>query len=127
MAFAHVVTAQKEHHMVLVYIGPKGEESLILDNQYPDVMPAEARSDLIGVYMFQDKAYEEDEVRLIILKDNVIARRTLKDRKDNFMLKKWVDAKKRARQNIKSLIPFNDGRPLLPHWVRIPGLTFLSA
>lgn len=111
LGFAHVVTASGEHHMVLLYQGAEQKESLILDNQRPDIQPASERTDLIGVYVFKNDG------ALFIIKDEGNAQRTVKSRKENHQLKKWLTAKERARNNTASLIQYNDGQPLGPDWV----------
>ncbi len=110
LGFAHVVTKQGEHHMVLVYKSPDLDRALILDNQNPDVKPADERPDLIGVYIFQNDG------TIYIIKDEGNAQRTIKSRQENKQLKKWLTVKERARANIESFIPFNDGKPLIPEW-----------
>ncbi len=110
LGFAHVVTMKKEHHMVLVYKSPEQKNAYILDNQKPDVKPANERKDLIGVYIFQNDG------TVFIIKDQGDAQRTIKSRQENRQLKKWLTAKERARTNEESLIPFNDGKPLIPEW-----------
>jgi len=116
MGFAHVVTSQREHHMVMVYRASEKEDVMILDNQHPDVKSAKERADLIAVYVFQDKADDTGNVSIDIIKDQGNAQRTLKSRKENHRLKKWLEVKERSRKNIEILMSFNEGRPLLPDW-----------
>lgn len=112
MGFAHVVTSTGEHHMVLLYQKSDQDDVLILDNQRPDIQPAPERKDLIGVYAFKNDG------TLILIKDEGDAKRTVKSRQENRQLKKWLTAKERARENSKSLVAFNEGKPLQPDWTK---------
>lgn len=120
MGFAHVLTSKGEHHMVLLFKNDKMDHSLILDNQIPAIKSAKERPDLIAVYAFQESADKKDQTKVYVIKDKGGANRSLMGTKENQKLKKWIGVKKRARENTQSLIPFNDGRPLVPDWVEPP-------
>jgi predicted transglutaminase-like cysteine proteinase len=111
LGFAYVITAQNERHMVLVYKPAPNKDALILDNQHPDVTPAKERTDLVAVYVFQNDG------SLFLIKDEGNGDRKLLEKKENRKFQKWLTAKERARNNRKSYLSFNDGRPLVPDWV----------
>ena len=112
LGFAHVITSEKEHHMVLLYKASENQSALVLDNKDPDVKTAQERPDLIGVYIFRNDG------TVLTIKDEGDARRTVKDTLENKRLEKWQTAKARSRENTKSYIPFNGGKPLAPDWLR---------
>ena len=112
MGFAHVITSEKEHHMVLLYRASENDRVLILDNKDPDVKTAQDRPDLIGVYIFTNDG------TVFTIKDEGDARRSVKDTLEDKRLEKWQTAKARSRENTESYIPFNDGKPLAPDWLR---------
>lgn len=112
MGFAHVITSEKEHHMVLLYRASENDSVLILDNKDADVKAAKERPDLIGVYIFRNDG------TVFTIKDEGDARRSVKDTLENKRLEKWQTAKARSRENTKSYIPFNGGKPLAPDWLR---------
>ena len=113
MGFAHVVTTQNEHHMILVYQASEKEPAFILDNQNPDVKKAKERKDLIAVYVFQNNG------KIFIIKDEGDAKRTVKATKENQRLQKWLTAKERSKSNTESFVAFNNGQSLIPDWARI--------
>ena len=112
LGFAHVITSEKEHHMVLLYKATEDESSLVLDNKVPDVKTARERPDLIAVYVFRNDG------TVFTIKDEGNAKRTVKDTLEDKRLEKWLTAKERSRENTKSYIPFNGGKPLAPDWLR---------
>lgn len=111
LGFAHVINQKKEHHMVLIYKASDEEEAMVLDNEQPDVKPAGERTDLIAVYIFRNDG------TTFIIKDEGNGKRSLKNTIEKKRLEKWLTAKKRARENTESLIPFNEGRPFAPDWL----------
>ena len=112
MGFAHVITSEKEHHMVLLYRASENDSVLILDNKDADVKTAQDRPDLIGVYIFRNDG------TVITIKDEGDARRSVKETLEGKRLEKWQTAKARSRENTESYIPFNDGKPLAPDWLK---------
>ena len=115
LGFAYVFNAQNEPHMVLVYKPSPDKDSLILDNQHADVVPAKQRTDLVAVYVFQNDG------TLFLIKDKGQGDRTLLTKKENTRLEKWLTVKKRAKENTASYLPFNGGKPLVPDWVNAEG------
>ena len=111
MGFAHVINSQGEHHMVLIYKASDQDESVILDNQHPEVRPASQRPDLTAVYVFQNDG------TIFTIKDEGNAQRSLKETLKGKNIKKWTTAKERSRENTESFIPFNNGKPLAPDWL----------
>ncbi|THB76822.1 MAG: hypothetical protein D6B25_08850, partial [Desulfobulbaceae bacterium] len=71
LGFAHVLTKEQEHHMVLVYKHPDEVDSYILDNQHPRVAAAKKRADLKAIYAFKNDG------TLYVIQDNGNANRKL--------------------------------------------------
>lgn len=112
LGFAHVITADKEHHMVLLYRASENESALVLDNKDPDIKTAQERPDLLAVYVFRNDG------TTFTIKDEGDAKRSVKAKLENKRLEKWLTAKDRSRENAESYKPFNGGRPLAPNWLK---------
>lgn len=112
LGFAYVITTNNEPHMVLVFQPAPNEPSFVLDNQHPDVMPAKQRKDLKAIYAFKNNG------DLFVIKDEGQGNRSILAKKESRKFQKWSTAKKRARENTQSYIPFNDGKPLIPEWAQ---------
>ena len=72
---------------------------------------AKKRTDLVAVYAFQNDG------TVFVIKDKGNGDRSLLAKKEDQRLQKWLTAKERSRENTKSYLPFNDGKPLVPDWV----------
>jgi len=108
LGFAYVETREKEKHMVLVFQENDTSPVYVLDNQVPEVLPAEERRDFIAIFVFQDDG------TLYVIEDDG-SRRTVKKELKDRRLEKWVTVKARARENREKYKQFNGGRPLIPN------------
>lgn len=114
LGFAYVVTADQERHMVLIFIEAPGKPPLVLDNQHPDVVPANKRRDLLAVYVFQNDGtfYLIDDDRK---EDRKIKSQT---QLEQWRISKWASGKERAKKDREYYRKFNNGRPLFPEWIK---------
>ena len=109
MGFAYVQTSNGERHMVMVYKDSPEVDSLILDNQHPDVLPSRQRRDLLAIYAFQNNG------RLYVIEDDGKNDRKVQGIISDRKLAKWTSLKDRSRKNRKKYEKYNGGRPLFPN------------
>ena len=112
LGFVYVVTSNREYHMALAYKESPNKDSLILDNLHQEIVPSAMRKDLVAVYAFKNDG------TLFVIKDKGNGQRSVLKKKAGAPLQKWFTAKERARENYKSYLPYNNGNPLLPAWVK---------
>jgi len=108
LGFAYVVNRDQKKHMLLIYSENENAPVYVLDNEVPEVLPAEERRDFIAIYVFQDDG------TLYVIDDDG-RRRSVKKEFKGRRFEKWISAKARARENRKKYERFNDGRPLIPN------------
>lgn len=108
MGFAYVQTSDGERHMVMVYKDSPEVDSLILDNQHPDVVPSKKRRDLLAIYAFKNDG------TLYVIEDDGRSDRKLKGKIKDKKLAKWVSLKERSRKNRGKYEKYNGGKPLVP-------------
>lgn len=112
MGFAYVQTSDGERHMVMVYKESPEVDSLILDNQHPDVVPSKKRRDLLAIYAFKNDG------TLYVIEDDGRNDRKLKGKIDDKKLAKWTSLKERSRKNREKYEIYNGGRPLVPKEIK---------
>lgn len=98
--------------MVMVYKESPEVDSLILDNQHPDVVPSKKRRDLLAIYAFKNDG------TLYVIEDDGRNDPKLKGKIDDKKLAKWTSLKKRSRKNREKYEIYNGGRPLVPKEIK---------
>ena len=111
MGFAYVQTSDGERHMVMLYKDSPEVDSLILDNQHPDVLPSKQRRDILVIYAFQNNG------TLYVIEDDGRSDRKLKAQINNKKLAKWTSLKERSQKNRRKYEKYNGGRLLVPNMI----------
>ena len=113
LGFAYVLTPDKRRHIVLVYTDSPGTDSMVLDSQYPDVLPSVKRRDIIWIYVFKNDG------TLYLIEDNGKDDRKLKSKLEDRHFAMWDNSKERARRFSDYYRRYNGGRPLMSDWIAV--------
>jgi len=105
LAYVKNVHSRKSH-MVLLYMENPEMDTVILDNEHPEVLSSKKRIDLLEVYLFQNDGtmYLIDDGKKRLLQAAYAGRKLLK----------WAKAMEREKKSNMLYGRYNHGRPLLP-------------